>query len=141
MTHNDELRRNWRASWLGSVQELADRATQERMWLDKANTNPHFSFVEYLCCYFDGLRLEDGYQWAIDAGLLSNEEAMAAATLHSKFSGYRPPNGDYDHEAILADPKWNEVVHCAQQAQTALMGLIEDRDERRSLTEPYPNGS
>jgi hypothetical protein len=136
MTQNNELRRNWRINWLRSVQEVADRATQKRMWLDKENTNPHFSFVEYLCCYFNGLGLEDGYQRAVSGGLLTSGEAKAVAAFHSIFNAYCPPNGDYDHEAILADPKWNDVVLGAQQAQAALLDIIDDTDERLSLTEP-----
>ena len=50
MAGNDNERRFWRANWLGSIQEFADGDTQRRMWLDLSNTNPHFSFVEYLCC-------------------------------------------------------------------------------------------
>lgn len=55
MIANDELRRNWRRNWLGSVQELADIDTQRRLWLDLNVRNRHYSFVECLSCYFDGM--------------------------------------------------------------------------------------
>lgn len=59
MTDREELRRNWRTNWLSSIQEFADEDTQRRLWLDPTNGNPHYSFGEYVCCYFDDLGLSD----------------------------------------------------------------------------------
>ena len=42
-------------------------------------------------------------------------------------------------EAILADPKWSEVVAAAKQAQTRLLALISDPSERQSLSERSPH--
>jgi hypothetical protein len=136
---NDDLewRRNWRTNWLSSIQEFADEETQRRLWLDTANTNPHFSFVEYLCCYFDDLRLSDsGYQWAIKQRFVSEQEAVAVAAFHKIADAYNSPTDDYDHQAILADPKWKDVVAAAKQAQAELLRLLRDTHERRLLMEP-----
>lgn len=137
MADNEELRRNWRTDWLSSIQEFADEESQRRLWLDPTNTNPHFSFVEYFCCYFDDLGLSDGgYDWAVKENLVSPDEVAAVAHFHQIADTYNSPTDDYDHEAILADPKWAEVVEAAKGAQAALFSLIEDPHERRLLMEP-----
>ena len=137
MTANEQLRHNWRRNWLGSLQEFADDEAQRRLWLNPTNTNPHFSFVEYFCCYFDDLGLSDGgYDWAVTEGLVSPDEVEAVANFHQIADAYEGPTDDFDHEAILADPKWGEVVVAAKQAQAALVRLINDPHERRLLVEP-----
>ena len=134
MSDNQELRRNWRANWLGSIQEFADDDEQRRLWLDPPN--PHFSFGEYLCCYFDDLNLsKGGYEWAINESLVSPDEAAAVAQFHYLADGYHSPTDDFDHLAILADPKWVAVVEAAKRSKVALLGLIDDPNERRLLTE------
>jgi hypothetical protein len=135
MTDDAEWR-NWRTNWLSSIQEIADEETQRRLWLDKTNTNPHWSYVEYLCCYFDDLRLSDGYGWAVEEAFVSDEEVTAVADFHRVANAYSSPTSDYDHQAILSDPKWAEVVAAAKQAQGELLGLIDDPHERRLLSEP-----
>ncbi len=137
MNNDQETRRNWRRDWLCCIQEFADDEAQRRLWLDRENTNLHFSFVEYFCCYFDDLRLsDDGYDWAISEGLLSADEVAAVAEFHAAADAYDSPTDDYDHEAILADAKWAKVVEAAKRAQAALSHLIEDSQERRLLMEP-----
>lgn len=137
MADDQELRRNWRTRWLSSIQEFADHETQRRLWLDSKNTNPHFSFIEYFCCYFDDLNLSDGgYDWALSEGMLSADEVTAVAEFHQTADAYDSPTDDYDQQAILADPKWTEVVAAAKRAQDALSQLIDDAHERRFLLEP-----
>ncbi|WP_226698883.1 hypothetical protein [Qipengyuania gaetbuli] len=132
-----ELRRIWRTNWLSSIQELADYETQKRLWLDQENTNPHFSFVEYFCSYFNDLGLsERGYDWALNAGLLSSDEVAAIEEFHRIADAYDSPTDAYDHKTILSDPKWFEVVLAAKKAQDALSQLISDPEERRLLLEP-----
>ena len=142
MTATDELRRNWRRNWLGSIQEFADLNTQRRLWLDPNASNPHYSFVEYMVCYFEGLAVFDGptvpgdsYAVAREQGLVTADEA-AAVEPHAKLDAYEAPGkDDYDHQAILADPKWVEVVAAAKSAQSALLPLIDDPEERHALLE------
>ena len=143
MTANEELRRNWRRNWLGSIQEFADLDTQQRLWLDPNASNPHYSFVEYMVCYFHGLAVfdnpavsGDSYAGAREHGLVTAEEAAAVEPFHATLDAYEAPRkDDYDHQAILADPKWGEVVASAKLAQSALLLLIHDPKERRALME------
>jgi hypothetical protein len=136
MTDDPERRRNWRTNWLSSIQEFADEEVQRRMWLDTTNINPHWSYVEFFCCYFDDLGLSDGYGWAIQEAFVTNEEVTAVAGFHRVANAYSSPTDNYDHKAILCDPKWAEVVAAAKQAQGRLLGLIEDPHERGFLMEP-----
>ena len=143
MNENEELRHNWRRNWLGSIQEFADQKTQRQLWLDPNMSNPHYNFVEYMCCYFDGLDvfddptvLGDSYAVAREQGLVTAEEAAAVEPFHAILDAYETPRkNNYDHPAILADPKWEEVVAAAKSAQSALLRLIHDPEERRALME------
>jgi len=140
MNEGREVRRNWRIGWLGSIQDFADQETQRGAWLNPENSNPHFSYVECMACYFDVAGLSYGYKSAIEEGFVTIEEAAAVADFHAVADTYEPPNGDdYAHEAILADPKWSEVVAAAKQAQTRLLALISDPSERQSLSERSPH--
>lgn len=136
MSNDHDLRQGWRISWLSSIQEFADDEAQRRLWLDRNNTNPHFSFVEYMCSYFDDLDLSDGgYERALSEGLVSKEEAGAVSEFHRLAHVYDSPTDDYDHETILADEKWADLVEAAKRAKASLLCLIHDPQERQVLTE------
>src|SRR3954467_5832136 len=106
MSTDQELRRTWRTNWLSSIQEFADDEAQCRLWLDTTKTNPHFSFVEYFCCYFDEIGLsEGGYEWGLIQDLLTEAGVAAVANFHKVADAYDSPTDDYDHQAILADAK------------------------------------
>jgi hypothetical protein len=138
-TASAELRANWRADWLSSIQELADLEMQRATWLNPHNDNLHYSFVEYVGVYFDDLLLgaaNGGYAARIAEGLLSDEEAAAASTLHALLDRYEAPIDDYDHRAILEDPAWHRVVGAAREAQASLSTIVVQPEERASLLLP-----
>jgi len=139
LTDYAEMRKHWRPRWLASIQEFADYPTQRAKWLDPENTNPHWSFIEIMCCYFDdcGLTEHDGgYAEAFRVGLVSQAEAEAVADFHALADAYNAPrNDDYDDAAVLADPDWLTVVDAAQVAQGRLASLVA-ADERNLLLEP-----
>lgn len=136
MTDQTQFIKNWRKLWLCSIEEFADYETQRQIWLNRENTNPHFSFVEYMSCYFDDLSLSDrGYSWALTEGYVSKEEHDAVARFHKIADTYdAPANDNYDHAAILNDPAWEAVVLAAQAAQRTLETLLDDPDEKTILT-------
>ena len=45
----------WRQRWLSSFNELTSIELQQKSWLDRFNKNSHWSFVEFMCSYFDNL--------------------------------------------------------------------------------------
>ena len=133
-------RKQWRAEWLSSIQQFSDIDTQRRRWLDLKNTNPHWSFIEYMCCYFDDIGLSNpnvGYEGWVAHGVASKEEVLAVSRFHAVADAYASPdNNDYDHAAILADPQWHKVVESAREAQQALAGMLSDPYEMVLLLEP-----
>jgi len=38
----------WRDRWLSCINELTSIELQRKSWLDKSNTNPHWTFVEFI---------------------------------------------------------------------------------------------
>ena len=132
-------RRHWRLRWLGSLQAFSDNETQKSRWLDTTERNPHFSFVECMCSYFDDAYLgeEDAYARRLARGHLSTNEAVAVSDFHALAQRYESPNGDdYDAEAVLGDPNWKKVVEAAQHARHRLLPLLTDSTERAALTQP-----
>lgn len=134
-----ELRVSWRARWLASIREVADLREQRATWLNSDSDNPHYSFIECMCCYFDDLVLDDegGYENRIAEGLVNDAEVAAVAALHVILSAYSSPGGnDYDHAAILSDPAWHVVAEEAQRTIDRLRGLLSEPEELRMLSEP-----
>lgn len=135
-----DVRPAWRQAWLGSLQEIADLDIQKRTWLNPDNANPHYSYVEYVASYFDdlGLASGDGYSGRIGEGVLSTAEASAVADFHTRFDAY-VEGGCWDPESVLADPQWLEVVEAARSAQTRLLLLLDDEEEKIMLTGRSPH--
>jgi hypothetical protein len=139
MTVDDDLRAGWRQRWLGCIRELADLREQRATWLNPENGNPHYSFVECCCSYFDDLALgdPDSYFKRMSEGLVGAEETAAVAQLHEMLSAYSPPgNDDCDHSAILDDPGWQAVTAEASRTIDRLIGLLSEPEELRALTQP-----
>ncbi|MBI3196452.1 MAG: hypothetical protein HYZ40_02860 [Rhodospirillales bacterium] len=120
-----------RCEWFASVQELSDLGLQRRTWLDKSNTNPHWSYVEFCCCYPRGDQLDS----AFIEGWLSPSEFEILNRLGRAIDQYSAPDaGDYNHAAILEDPAWRRVVASAEIARRQLLTLVTNADEQRALS-------
>ena len=133
--------------WLSSIQAFGDSETQKTRWLDPAERNPHYSFVECECCYFDDAYLceADAYEKRKARGMITTAEIDAVADFHRLAIAYQPPNDDhYDVAAILGDPAWGEVVAAAQAARETLLPLLDNEIEVDALTRPVlwvPDGN
>ena len=133
-------RESWRAHWLGSIEEISDIAMQRATWLNPSNGNPHYSYVEYRCSYFDDLHLDEGYDTLIEEGFVTTAEAGAVSEFHALLSAHEPPTGDqYDHQAILADPNWLAVTQAGRAAADRLEPLLTDPREISHLRETSPS--
>ena len=134
---DEVLRERWRLNWLQCIQEISDLKQQKAMWLDPKNTNPHWSFSEYMCSYFDDCWLNDddgGYDRKVEDGWVNNEEIAAVAPFHNLFKVYQPPNNaHHDDKAILNDPAWLKIVSLALDAQQLLKNLVSNDQELHSL--------
>jgi hypothetical protein len=128
-----ELRTNLRLNWLASLAALADIEVQQR-WLNKNITNPEWSYVEFMASYFDDIvLLYGGYEKMIHDGFLSQEEYNCVKEFHNALDDYTEPNGQYDHEAILKDPTWQEIVTLGKQSNARLATLLVDPSEKNAL--------
>jgi hypothetical protein len=122
----DQLRRDW---FLG-VYELSDIDLQRRTWLDPANANPHWSYVEFVEKYPDREQLA----YALKQGWLTAAEFELLSELRRILEDHTPPGGGYyDHDAILADPAWHSVVETAERVRQQLLATTADRQERDML--------
>ncbi len=130
-----EMRPAWRRSWLQSIAEFADYALQRQSWFGGPDYNsPHWSFSEWMCCYFDDLSLSSGYTGVIEDGLVSRKEANAVHEFHAVADAYKAPDGDdHNHSAILSDPAWLRVVSLADAARGQLLEIITEPSERALL--------
>jgi hypothetical protein len=119
-----------RTSWFSSVAEIADLDLQRRTWLDKANRNPHWSYVEFVCSFPQ----EDQLEHAHREGWLSKRELGILSDLRRILLSHAAPCGDdYDHARILDDPNWHAVAAAAEHAKQQLLAIVRNRAERESL--------
>jgi hypothetical protein len=133
VSRDPELRDSWRREWIDSISELADLELQQRRWLDRLNTNPHWSFVEFNECYFSDLGIADGYGEVLAAGYVSKQEVAAIQPFHDAFKRYQPPNDNtYDNQSILGDPAWQRLVTAAGEARQKIIDLGTQSDLRGS---------
>jgi hypothetical protein len=117
VSSDDETGRMLRAQWLSALEEIADLELQRRMWLDPANTNPHWSYIEFVCSYPDA----DQLTGARSKGWLSPAEAELLPDFGRTLLAHHAPTGnDFDNEAVLKDPAWHTVSRAAQHALAAL---------------------
>lgn len=131
----EEIRPNWRRNWLICIAEFSDYELQRRSWLGGPEyDSPYWSFVEWMCRYFDDFSLSLGYAGFVNDGLVTSAEAKAVEAFHKAAKAYRPPaEDDYNHNAILADPAWQHVVALADAARQALLTIIQEPAERAIL--------
>jgi hypothetical protein len=129
----EQFRSNWRKSWLQSLLGLADFDLQKERWLHKDITNPAWTYVEFMCGYFDDLQIRDAgqdYEAIIKDGRVSKAEYECIKDFHQALSAYKDPNNDaYNVEAIISDPKWQRVVSIGAAAVKKLEPLITDPQE------------
>lgn len=131
-----ERRQSWRLLWLSCINEFADADLQRKAWLKRESRNPHWSYVEIMCCYFNDSLFSEDYDWAMQNGLVSKAEAEVVAELHRQLSNHEPPGGNqYDPEAILNNDDWKAITSLARTAQQSLAKLLTSDKEQEALFE------
>lgn len=125
-------RRNLRQTWIQLLYEFAS-PTMQSWWRGGGPPDVCVSYTELMCGYFDDLDLADGLEAAVRAGWMSSAEAAATLELHRRAEAYREPSRD--PEAILADPRWADVVAAAQRAWSGLHARSEDPETQAVMRE------
>lgn len=125
----------WRERWLGCINELTSLDLQKKSWLDRTQRNPHWSFVEFMCSYFDDLVIDDNYKYPLDKNWVTNQEFEIIKDWHEALDKYdSPKNDDYDHEAVLNDSKWLEILQIGVNSKNKLAETLSET-EKQILTE------
>ena len=123
LINEPEARRGWRREWFEAISNISDLELQKKMWLDKNNKNPVWSYVEFAETYFDRLNNTD-YNELVSVGYLTRDESRSVQQFHDAIEAYEPPGRDnWDLKRILKDPAWLHVVECAQNAIDRLRQL------------------
>ena len=126
---------NWRKRWLSSINELTSIELQRTSWLDKENTNPHWSFVEFMCCYFDDLVIDDNYKYQLENNWITETEYQIILKWHSELDNYEAPSkDDYDVVKILEDKNWLRIVDLGEKVKEKLANQLPE-NEIKILTE------
>ena len=133
--YNEELKNNWRPRWLSSINELTSLDLQKKSWLDTKVRNPHWSFIEFMCKYFDDLALDDNYKDPLQRGLLTSQEFEIIKEWHEELNNYNSPdNDDSNDDAILKDPAWVKILQIGLIAKSELAKTLSGF-EKEILTE------
>lgn len=107
------------------------------MWLDPKNTNPHWSYVEFMCSYFNDVLHDRTYAELVAQDLVSAAEAALIEPLHALLDKHEAPDGnDWNAAGVLADPAWQTVIIEAAAANARLARLLTDPAERDALLAP-----
>jgi|SRR6218665_629048 len=131
---NDEFKKNWRERWLSSVNELTSIGLQQVSWTNISLNNPHWSFIEFLSCYFDDLVLSENYVQEIEQDFVSQNEYEVIEAWHKSLDNYKSPNNDdYDNYSILTDPNWIKIVELGKKSKLKLSEVL-SLDEKVILT-------
>ena len=119
--------RHW---WFSHLRDLSDLEMQRRTWLDVTNTNPHWSYVEFVESYPRADQLADAFK----RGWLNVDELAILSELGRLLESHAAPGGDdFDNQAVLDDPAWQAVVEAAKRATQRLLSMSTDPREREIL--------
>jgi hypothetical protein len=121
----------WRNSWLKSINELTSFNLQKESWLNCLSKNQHYSFIEFMSCYFDDLLIDDNYKIILEKGWISDKEYEIIKTWHSELDKYEPPkNDDFDNDSIINDPKWQEIINIGLNVKEELSKIINESENK-----------
>ncbi len=125
----------WRDRWLSCINELTSFELQLKSWVDKSNTNPHWSFVEFMCSYFDDLGIDNNYEHQLEQDWITKSELDTIQPWHELLDKYNSPtNDDYDVKGILNDKKWLLITEEGVKMKNKLSKII-SKEENEILFE------
>ncbi len=128
-------RKLWRNRWLSCINELTSFELQKECWLDETNSNPHWSFVEFMCSYFDDLGIDNNYENQLKKEWVSEKELETIIKWHELLDKYNSPkNDDYNHTSIIEDETWKIITQEGQKAVGELLNGL-NKNEIQILTE------
>ncbi len=131
---NNKDKFQWRERWVHCIKELTSLELQKSSWLDLDSSNPHWSYTEFMCSYFDDLVIDYNYKYQLEKGWILLEELDIIKDWHEALDKYNPPkNNPYDHESILKDKNWLAILELGVTAKSNLAEILSEK-ERMILT-------
>ena len=131
MKDREKHKEQWRSRWLSCLNELTSIELQKKSWVDKSNTNPHWSFVEFMCSYFDDLAIDNQYEYPLTENWITKNEFEIIKKWHGLLDKYDSPSNDnYDVVNILEDRKWQLIVEEGQKAKIELSKIISNSEKQ-----------
>jgi hypothetical protein len=121
----------WRNRWLSCLNELTSFELQQKSWTDKSNTNPHWSFVEFMCSYFDDLGIDNQYEYQLKENWITKNEFEIIHKWHELLDEYNSPtNDDYKVVEILKDKKWQMIIEEGKKAKNELSKILKNKQKQ-----------
>jgi len=130
----------WRQRWLESINKLTSYALQKNSWITIPSGNYHWSFIDFVNCYFKDVLFGFDYQFYIDAAYITQKEYDIIIVWHTELKNYISPNGnDFDNLAIFADKKWLSIMFKGIYAKQKLESAISDVEKEylEEMTVPW----
>jgi hypothetical protein len=119
----------WRKNWLNSIYEITSLELQEKTWLDNENTNPHWSFIEFMCFYFDDLSLSKNYEEELKSGWVKEDEYLILKDWHDKLNNYNSPKNLDINDQVLSDINWLEIISIGTKAKSELYKIVSQEEK------------
>lgn len=146
----DEIIGPPRTAIFHTLAALGDIEFQRATWLDPEMQNPHFTYVEFVECFYDigagdwrvlqKTAPDAPFSWLFGAGRINESERDLLWDVHLALSADKQPD-DYDHVSILSSPSWQEVVRVASNAVAVLKRFLSDPEELAALENSLPTAS
>jgi hypothetical protein len=144
----DDVQWPSRCSIFNSLASLADIEFQKATWLDPEMQNPHFTYVEFVECFYDACsgdwRVSDKnapsapFASIFAASRIDEAERDLLWDVHLALRADVHPD-DYDHPSILSSESWARVVGAAERAVQQLRSSLTDPKEREALENILPS--
>jgi len=131
----NEEKNKWRELWLDSINELTTFELQRKTWLGelKISESPHWSFTEFISCYFDDLLYED-YPFFIDKNWITKYEYNILKEWHIELEQYQTPKKYTGKDkVVLNDKNWLRIIESGLKAKQQLAEIIPKHEKKHLL--------
>lgn len=126
----------FRQRWLDDINQLTSYELQKKSWLDKTKKNPHWSYAEFICSYFDDNCIYLGYDFFIELNYISQAEYNIIKDWHNELDKYKEPKDD--EQSILNDQKWIDIVEKGRVSKENLKKIISNHEKSYLEKINYP---
>lgn len=126
----------FRQRWLDDINQLTSYELQKKSWLDKTNKNPHWSYAEFICSYFDDNYIYLGYDFFIELNYISQAEYNIIKDWHNELDKYKEPKDD--EQSILNDQKWINIVEKGRVSKENFKKIISNHEKSYLEKINYP---